>query len=252
MKRIAFYVLHYGKEYLAWSIRSVQDAVDEIHILYSDRPSFSYETELVCPDSEEELKKEAYRFLSKPLFWHRGHWKNETEHRNTIYGIAKERGIGQILVVDSDELWETKEAAAALDRAAARPERHVLARFIHFWRSLHWACEDPSMPVRIINVTNKEGTWYLSPQDAPVLHFGYAQSECLTAYKQSVHGHKAEWRPRWFEEKFLPWTPGSSIKDVHPTNGSDFWTPKPTNEKIKRIVEELLGGHVYLGREVIR
>ena len=44
VKRIAFYALHYGREYLAWSVRSVQDAVDEIHVLYSDRPTFGHQT----------------------------------------------------------------------------------------------------------------------------------------------------------------------------------------------------------------
>ena len=57
---VASYVLHYGKEYLAWSIRSIQDCVDEIQILYSPRPSFSYQSSVPCPESEEELKAERY------------------------------------------------------------------------------------------------------------------------------------------------------------------------------------------------
>lgn len=252
MKKIAYYALHYGKEYLAWSIRSVQDAVDEIVVLYTDRPSFGHDTQLVCPDSEEELKREARRFLTKPLMWIRGHWTGEGQHRDEIVQIARKRGIGQVLAVDADELWCPVALKAAIEVSAARPERNILVRFIHFWRSFKWVCKDPCMPVRIINVESSDGTWYLDPQLQPVLHFGYAQTGNLVGYKESIHGHKAEWREGWFDQKFAEWTPGSGIGDVHPTNGKNFWTPEPADEKIHSLVEDLLSDHPYFELEIIK
>src|SRR5437773_8346352 len=136
MKTIAYYALHYGKEYLAWSIRSVQDAIDEVHILYSDRPSHGHDASGPCPENEEELRKEACRFQTKPIFWHKGRWGNEGEQRDSIYPIAEKRGADTILVVDADELWDNAELTMALDRCAARPEKNVRVRFLHFWRSL--------------------------------------------------------------------------------------------------------------------
>ena len=249
MKRIAYYALHYGKEYLAWSIRSIQDAVDEIHVLYSDRPSFGYNTSLTCPDTEEELKKEAYRFLQKPLFWHQGHWNGEGVHRNEILKIAKERSVDQILTVDADELWAPEAVKEALEISAKRHERTVLVRFIHFWRSLGWVCKDPCMPVRIINL-NGDGLWYLSPQEYPVLHFGYAQDPTLVRYKESIHGHKGEWRAMWFENKFLVWTPRNEIGDVHPTN-VNFWTPEAVDTQTGILIGKLLYDHPYLNKKLI-
>lgn len=249
MKRAAYYALHYGKEYLAWSIRSVQDAVDEIIVLYTDRPSFGHDTPLTCPDTEAELEREARRFLKKPLVWIRGRWGGEGQHRTEILKIAAERGIGQLLVVDADELWHPDQAARALDLSAKRTEANVLVRFVHFWRSLGWVCNDPCMPVRVLNVGG-HGTWYLSPQEWPVLHFGYAQSLRLTRYKLDIHGHKAELRPGWMDHKFSPWTPLSGMKDVHPTN-ANFWDPVQTDERTRELVVRLLGDHPYMSQEVI-
>jgi hypothetical protein len=249
MKTIAYWALHYGKEYLAWSIRSVQDAVDEIHVLYTDQPSFGYRGAASCPDSESELKEEAQRFLTKPLHWHKGRWEREGEHRAAIIDIANGIGAERVLVVDADEVWAPGAAASALAASAGHDEKDTLARFIHFWRSLHYVCHDPCMPVRIINPRASGGTWYLDPQDSPVLHFGYAQSEALTRYKIGIHGHKGEWRPEWLG-RFLAWRPGSLEKDLHPTN-RDFWAPEKTSPQEAAWVSATLWDHPYFGMDFV-
>ncbi len=247
--KIAYVALHYGADYLAWAIRSIQDAVDEIHILYTNQPSFGYETTLSCPDSEADLRREAERFLKKPIFWHYGNWKSESAQRNEIFGIARDRGASQALVLDADELWPPGLAVEALAAASGRSEQNVLMRFIHFWRSLHWVCRDPAMPVRILNIGGT-GTWYLSPQRAPILHMGYAQRSAVVDYKWHIHGHRGEWRGNWYEEKFAPWKPGRGMKDVHPTN-VDFWNPEPVNSEENIFVNHLLLDHPYHALEMI-
>lgn len=250
MKRIAYYVAMYGADFFAWSIRSIQDAVDEIVVLYTDRPSFGHSTELTCPDTEEDLKREANRFLKKPLIWRSGRWSSEGEHRSEAIRVCVERGADQILVVDTDELWDAATAKAALDASVGK-ESEVRVRFVHFWRSLWWVCEDPCMPVRILNPHGAPGTAYLSPQEVPVLHFGYAQSSNVIRFKWNFHGHLAEFRQGWFESKFNPWTPQSGIRDVHPTCERDFWVPKPLPQNLAPIVSNLLHDHPYKDLEVI-
>jgi len=249
MKVIAYYALHYGAEYLAWSVRSIQSAVDEIHVLYSERPSFGHGTSFKCPETEADVYREAHRFLTKPLFWHKGTWPNEGAHRDSIYKIAQNVGSDIIVVVDADEIWDPDELVQAIDIVRTRSEKNVLVRFIHFWRSLNWCCEDPCMPVRLIR-PNGKGDWYLSPQDSPVFHFGYAQSPNLIQYKMEIHGHKNEWRQEWFLKKFIPWTPDNNLKDVHPTN-LNFWNPKTLSDKHHKKISQLLGDHPYQGRVVI-
>ena len=251
IKRAAFYCLHYGKEYLAWSIRSVQEAVDEIIVVYSDKPSFGHFSGLACPDTEEQLKDEANRFLKRPLIWHKGTWGQEGMHRREIYRIAEERKIDQVLVVDADELWHPEDAAKALDLPPSRPERNVLVRFVHFWRSFNWTCPDPAMPVRICNVKGTPTDWFLPPQTRPVLHFGYAQAFETIDYKMSIHGHKNELREGWAEHKYKAWKPESGIKDVHPTN-IDFWAPQATSPLLKEAVDTLLKDHPYYGKDTIQ
>lgn len=254
----ASYVLHYGREYLAWSIRSIQDVVDEIQVFYSPRPSFGRGEAGPCPESEEDLKREVYRFLKpgKKLHWVSGLWPMEGAHRDAAVEAARARGASAVLVIDADEVWDPGELRQQLVDALAAPERETLAPFCHFWRSFKYVCMDPSRPLRIIKFAG-EGLRY-ADQKVPVLHFGYAQTELITRYKIAIHGHRSEWRPGWLENKFLPWRPESEMKDVHPTCGWNssfgdyFWNPKPAGEWLGIIVQALVGDHPYAKLEVIR
>lgn len=248
MKIVAYFVLHYGAEYLAWSVRSVQECVDEFVFVYSPRPTFGHDTKLECPDTEEQLQKEAYRFLKKPAIWYRGTWARETDHRFKALELAVKQGADLILWVDADELWDPQTLSQALQTCARRPEKQIRVRFVHFWRSFNWVCEDPMMPTRIIN-PNGKGEWYLAPQDCPVLHFGYAQSPRTIQYKQDIHGHKGEWRLGWFEKKFLGWQP--EMEDTHPTCDGGFWTPQPASIRLEQKTQQLLHDHPYFGLDLI-
>lgn len=251
MKSIAYVALHYGKEYLAWAIRSIQDAVSEIHILYSDQPSFGFGTSLGCPDSEEELRREASRFTTIPVHWHKDRWPHEAAHRRFALDVAYDAGADRLLVLDADELWPPGAAKQMLEESYQHHEKDFLAKMKHFWRSFDWICHDPCLPVRIINPKGS-GTCYLADPKFPhLLHFGYAQSAAITRYKESIHGHKSEWRGGWFEEKFAAWTPGCGMKDVHPTNHQNFWEPKPVSEEERGLVGVLLGDHPYFGKPMI-
>jgi hypothetical protein len=256
----ASYVLHYGCEYLAWSIRSIQDCVDEIQILYSPKPSFSFQSPEPCPESEADLQAQAHRFLApgKTLHWTTGTWSSEGAHRDAAVKQAFDRGSHLLLVVDADEIWDPATLRAQLAAAGAARERDTLAPFCHFWRSFSNVCIDPSRPVRILNLRSSSDLRY-ADQKIPVLHFGYAQSEAITRYKISIHGHRGEWRPDWLEGKFLAWQPGVlGMKDVHPTCGWNpsfgdyFWTPRPVPQEIQEVVARELQDHPYRGMEIIR
>jgi hypothetical protein len=259
MKSIAYYALHYGAEYLAWSVRSIQDAVDEIHVLYTDKPSFGYATSLQCPETEEQLFKEAHRFLKKPMIWHKGRWETQVAHRNMIHKIAKDVGADVIFTIDADELWEPSTLKDTIDFVRMSKERVFRIRPLQFWRSIHWHCTDPMMPDRFIHVGGV-GEYYISQpwsngsdfkQKYPMFHFGLAQSASLMKYRMSVSGHLPEWRPKWLEEKLLPWKPGCDLRDLHPTT-KDMWKEaKPVSTEHKPILETLLGDHPYFKLDLI-
>jgi len=254
VKRIAYYALHYGTDYLSWSIRSVQDAVDEIHVLYTPTPSFGHATDVPCPDTREALVIAAHRFARKPIHWHVGAWRGEGEHRNAIDAIARAAGAGLVLAVDSDEIWDRRSLESSLAWVEAHPVAGVSRYrvwFDHFWRSFSWVCHDPCRPERILDLRGAYGSAADLPHEAqicPVLHFGYAQREDIMRYKWRIHGHQDELRHGWLD-RFLIWQPGEG--DVHPTN-LDFWTPVPTPPDLARLLDEQLGDHPYRGQAVIR
>jgi len=262
-KKIAYYALHYGVEYLAWSIRSIQDCVDEIHVLYTDTPSFGHNAGAKPPgnESEERLLIEAHRFLKDPakLRWHRVSAHGEGRHRMQIEQLAP--GSDICVHVDADEIWDTESLHRCIERAESDNAFSWRAHFVHFWRSFDWVCVDPAMPERVFNWNNRAARitkYHGAEQLVPVLHFGYAQSEALMKYKWTIHGHQPELRRDWFREKFLPWTPASGISDVHPTCEKDFWVPRriedhPSPAWILKTLYAQLSDHPYAeGIPVIR
>ncbi|MCH9755544.1 MAG: hypothetical protein K0U11_06790 [Gammaproteobacteria bacterium] len=247
----AYYALHYGREYLAHSIRSIQDAVDEVHVFYVDRPSYGHTQGAKCPDTRDELHAEAQRFAEKPLHWHDcGGFRNEGEHRAHAVNTLQRRGAHQILVVDADEVWIPGAAKLAIDEATrANCRRNWLAHFVHFIRSTKYAVTDHFTPVRVLDLRHAGGDGVLSKHVPPVLHFGYAQRDAIIKYKWTCHGHQRELRPDWMA-RFLSWTPDTT--DLHPVI-VDFWKKaQPLGLDLAQDVGVALDGHPYLELDVIR
>lgn len=247
----AYMILHYGREWLKYSLRSIVDEVDEIHISYTSVPSHSYHTDLKNPETEEELYLIARPF---DVFWHNVSeikFAHEGEHRDHAVGLCADRGAEIILVVDADEIWIPSVLENALDVVKNSNYRTYMINMIHFWRSVTWVCEDPGWPTRFIKPDVPINNAYISGEQyvgGRVFHMGYAQTPEIIKYKQSIHGHKGEWRPGWFEEKFLTWKPG--MTDVHPTCIENFWEPKPFVDN-DGILEYLIGDHPYWNLEII-
>lgn len=233
MKIIASYILHYGKEWLYWSMRSVAPFVDKIRVFYTPKPSHGHGTELACPDSENELFYIAGEFGA---VWHKGTYMHEGEHRDFAIKACVDAGADLILVVDADEIWDPDVLSNALTQACEGNAYAWRVHASHFWRSVNWICYDEAMPVRIIKPSGHGEGYVIGPG---FWHFGYAQSPELMRYKMSIHGHKNELRPGWFEEKFLGWKPG--MGDVHPTN-RDFWNSEPFD---RQKLVDLIGDHPY-------
>lgn len=250
MTTAACYILHYGREWLMWSLRSVMDFVDDAYIFYTPTPSHGHSTAMVNPESRDELFDIANLMDAIWIDCPR-HFAHEGEHRTFAVETLKQRGFDTVVVVDADEVWDQEVMAQAL-RAAKEDTtaRSFRIGMRHFWRSLKWVCDDPAMPTRIIKPS--------MPLDAPeaylpgyvgkVFHMGYAQSAEIIQYKQSIHGHKNEWRPGWFENIFMDWIPGRG--DVHPTC-IDYWNPVKYEDDPSHTLEHLVGDHPYYAMEII-
>ena len=117
MKVLAYIALHYGSEYLHYAIKSIDDYVDKILILYTEKPSYGQGTKMQCPDDQKTLEEIAFNASDKiewvtipPII---------EEHRHRKLGIeyANKHGYSLIMVVDSDEVWNPNEVEPAIKAA---------------------------------------------------------------------------------------------------------------------------------------
>lgn len=242
MKAVGFCALHYGKCYLAWSIRSVIDAVDEFWVIYSPVGSHGHLASRPCPDSREELWSIATQAAGDKLRWHDGGaFYMEGQQRDLIFQLASDADV--VLVCDYDEIYPDGVAREAIERAYAGAVRAYRLPFVHAWRSFsRVVLHDPAYPIRVYNThyTNGEETLHTRP----VFHLGYAIPADLCAYKLETHGHKNELRPGWFENVFL----ANAQTDCHPV-GSDYWQPESVNPL--DFMPSWMADHPYYGLEVI-
>lgn len=255
MKRIGIMAVHYGKDYLAWAARSLGEACDKVLVFYASKPTFGFSEGAICPETEEELHAEATRFC-KSVVWHRvpdGVY-HESHHRTLMLDEAERCGAKLVAIADADEVWDPSTLRTVLASAeASNSAGRWLARFHNFWRSWKWTVTDEFRPVRIVDLRhplNRDAYLWESAQPSPIYHFGYAQNLSIMRYKFTCHGHKAEFRPNWFERKFLPWTPSGDHLDLHPCV-NHLWRARPTSEEVLGALDELLADHPHRNLELI-
>jgi hypothetical protein len=242
IKTIAYYPLHYGAEYLEASIRSIYPCVDKILILYSSRPTFGYNTDLPCPETEEQLKAIALSFSK--VEWINVDVQNQGEGTHRDIAFAYATGYDLLLAVDADEVWDTKSLSECLGKAYRGDAwRYNILGFKHFWKSFNHVCEDSFAPGRIFNLNrdnfHEESIW------GTVYHFGYAQSKVTIDYKMSVHGHKAELRKDW-PALYESWKPGDTF--LHPASRQAWPEAMPFD---KTALPGILKQHPNFNKDVI-
>lgn len=243
MKIIGYCPLHYGREYLAYSIRSVIDAIDELHILYAAQGSHGSRTTIPCPETRDELYGIASKAAGNKLRWHEGDWTNEGDQRMSIHQYAPDADL--ILALDADEVWGDGLAQEAIEFAQRNNVHTVRLPFIHLWRTFKRGfSHDPSYPTRVIN-PHIPGGDITMPTDKRVWHFGYCQSSIIVAYKTLTHGHRGEFRRdcNWIDEVFL----ANRQYDCHPV-GSEYWN---TEDLDLSQLPSVLRDHPYRNLELI-
>jgi hypothetical protein len=195
------------------------------------------------------LKSSLHPLMRKgyDIIWHDcPRFPHEGAHREYAVGTCQKYGADMVLVVDADEVWDVDILDNALTVASKGNFHSYRIGMRHFFRSTKWVCDDAAMPTRIVkpNIPGNSEE-YISGK---VFHFGYAQTPKVIFYKQDIHGHKAEWRPGWFENIFMPWRPG--MGDVHPTS-VNYWNPVEYIDDEQGTLEYLIGDHPFCNMEVI-
>lgn len=247
-KVVGFVALHYGKDYLGYAIRSVIDAIDELHIAYTPIGSHGYRTITPCPETRDELYAIASDAAGSKLHWHEGEWVFEGQQRDSIFQYAPDADV--ILVVDADEVWSETLAQSVIESYAYDSNLHysrLRLSMVHYWRSFYRCIvHDPAFPERVI-FPKVNGKTITVSTPRVIHHMGYAQRPEIIQYKQLTHGHRGEWRQdiNWFQDRFL----ANAQVDCHPV-GSDWWSPEDV-DPFALGLPEFMREHEYAKLEVI-
>ena len=245
IKVLAYCPLAYGKDYLYWAIKAVYPVVDEILLLYSDMSQ--QRTKLICPDTEEEIKEQAYQYdPENKIKWTSKDWHVETQQWEEAKIYAIKNGFDVAVWFDFDEIWETEKLAELIKYVYDNPTEQLLCWMRHLWRSFDWICDDAMRQNRMYTLKNKKGSLLYAPLKTNCIwHFGYARKLVDIEYKESIHLHKDEWRDNWYEEKFKGWKPG--IIDTHPTCVG-HWNPESVK---KGLLPNIMKDHPYYNSKLI-
>lgn len=242
MRVIGYIPLMYGAEYLEACIKSMENHVEKILIVYTEKPSQGHATDFICPETEEQLKTIALA-ASEKIEWHKGQFGCESEHRNYILKYAS--GYDIVFTLDADEVVDQEDIPRALKLAYESDKRHIgISGFINFWRSFSYACYDGFIPYRIVNLKNQGGTGQV---DCKIYHFSTAQKIETIRFKWNVSGHKDELRKNWIDDVYLKWTPDNQFNDLHPV-AFGLWNATPFN---KETLPDSLKSHPNYNKDVI-
>lgn len=237
-------IAHYGKPYIAAAVEAMYDQVDAIFIAYTAAPSQSFSTQMPCPDTQDELLEQIKPFKDK-IVWQEGNWMHEWEHCDAARAMAK--GYEWLVRFDTDEIFPPGAVQYYIEEAAKTDNAEWRIPFLHFWRSFGKVCKDQSWPVRIEHTMGGTLHGWIGKQESKmaICHMGYASPPNYIEYKMSVSGHHNEWRPDWFQNRFL----ANAQTDVHPVCfNPPYWN---TEDFPAKDLPPVLKNHPYFGREVI-
>ena len=248
---VANYIIHYGYDYLPYSVKSIYDHVDKIFVVYTAHPSHGQGTKQVNPETRAEVINSLYLFgdPKNKIEVVDGTFANEGQHRSVINKHYPHSDL--TLIVDADEIWHENTISKVIPWCQSQPAHCFKMSFIHFWRSFKYVLRDPCYPDRLFKPKVAQGSIaYIPAEFGPVFHFGYAREERFIRYKIDIHGHKNEWRHDWFESKFRAWPTNRQIGDVHPTCHQNFWgVPQPFD---LNDLPSVLKTHPYYNLDVIQ
>lgn len=277
----AVYCVHNEEEYIAWSIRSVADAVDHVFVLLGEAPYTAYNRSARAhfsrPDRTGALVEELAQTMPKVRLI-RGTWDSELEHRNAGARLCRRAGARYFFLVDGDEVYRRDHLDNLRAEIAAHPEAgQFIIKCETFWRSFRYripASELAWMPRRVFKLTwwsrlgknapipvpwparftgnNKTNSWgtvhHISPERVVFYHFSYARHPQKMREKLQTFSHAHEIPGGWYERVWLAWAENRDMTNLNPVDPAKF--PRVVYQDPADL-PEVLREHPYYAQEVI-
>lgn len=256
--------------YLAYSLRSIYDAVDHIVIFLSTRP---WNGPIVPPDSTEAVIRsfpDPQGKISLVVRDFRGEDRparqdaNELREMNTLLDYIRTElpEITHYLYIDADEVYSAPGIAALRRFLDGMPMAgEVYCAWRCYWKSLaHWI--DPIEPSRAlaafrlgpdtrftgIRETNMLPKLVVRPHHFLLHHFSYALPPELVRRKIDAWSHCDEVVEGWFERVWLGWDRDRSLENLHPTRPPHY---KRAVRADGLVLPEVMRSHPFVGRDIV-
>jgi len=278
MKIAAVYSVYNEEEYIAYSIRSVRDHVDQVVVNVNRQPwnrSGSLQPAPFPPDRTEDVVRALAR-QDPNVVVQTGTWATEVAHRQAGMAYCLEHGFDYYFLVDGDEVYRPDHLDALLDEIRRHPSVGTFhIKCVIFWRSFAYRIPPDVMkwtPWRVFkihrtrrilglpfphetrfvgdNKTNSPGPRHLVPPERCVFyHFSYARSEAKMRQKISTFSVADQVHDGWFERVWLAWPSQREMRNIHPMVPEEF----PTAHRVEPSdLPEVMTTHPYANVEIIR
>lgn len=277
MKIAAVYSVFNEEEYIAYSIRSVRDHVDQVVVTINEgpwvRPGGSAPRAWVADRTEAIVRTLAQQDAKITIL--KGSWPTEVAHRQAGMASCVERGIDYYFLVDGDEVYRPDHLGFLREELRAHPRVGTfLIKCTIFWRSFAYRIPPQVMkwtPWRVFKIdrrrrilglpfpyetrfigdnrTNSLGPRYLVPPErCTFYHFSYARSEQKMRQKIATFSVADQVRSDWFERVWLAWPSQRDMRNIHPMVPEEF----PIAQRIEPLdLPEVMTAHPYFHMEVI-
>jgi hypothetical protein len=259
MKRLRFgaLVLAYNQEdYLGYCIRALAPHVDAIAVAHSDAPWTAYNpharSEFATPDGTRDILDSLASEIDN-LGIVTGLWNTEEAMRNAGLDLLRQAGMDVCLIVDADEFYPESGIARLRDHIEREndPGRVYFGAYRACYKRFDYIVESDHHRVPVAVHLDADTTFLLRrlpsghsshvPDPFYFWHLGYVLSDQRMWEKLHTFGHAHEVVPRWFEEKWLNWTP--STRDLFRKEPRSRW---PRTLKIDpSTLPAILHAHPY-------
>jgi len=228
----ALYCLYDECYWLPYSYGSIYEHVEKIYFFVSKSPwygptrnqSTTFETISALPDPQD--KTEIIE----------GDWSKEIDQRNYSLAIAQVDGFSYGMVVDADEVYDSRQLHSALSHVASHPEVqcwHI--RWYTYWKSLLYRIDPPENynPTVFIKIGTcgfvetrnplAEKHELVPPHICMCHHLSYAiPEERLRSKHISFSGHSQSAYSEWYEKIWKAWDNHHELENLHPNNPPQF------------------------------
>lgn len=279
MKIAAVYCIYNEEEYLAYSVRSVLPAVEQVILCLGSAPYTAYakeSTSLFLPDGTETIVDTLAREFPQKIQVIKGTWSSQMEHREAGLSRCLELGMDYHFLVDGDEVYRPDHLEKIRRTLQDHPAAGTFIVKCHtFWRSFRYRIPPEVLtwrPRRIFKLTrrvrllglplphrlrfvgtndlNSQGTVHeFLPQEAAFYHFSYARSPARMREKLATFPHAQEILSGWYERVWLDWPADRQRRNIHPTDPAKF--PEALLQPLEDL-PEIMKTHPYYGLDIIR